>query len=61
MTGYEKFLVRHMSAERRRQLFWFCVYCGRPCIGQVCPAHRDLPEVDPFYGPTRFGLERVAA
>jgi hypothetical protein len=32
----------------RRTMPSRCVYCGAPCRGSVCYAHRDLPLRDPL-------------
>lgn len=39
--------VAAIAAEREVRLYRECLYCGRPCRGLACSAHRDLLVLDP--------------
>ena len=35
-------LARRLVAQRNRNPYRRCCYCGTPCYGQACHLHRDL-------------------
>ncbi len=41
--------MRELIGEHPKRLFRTCGYCGRPCVGPACAAHRDLLALDPHY------------
>ena len=43
-------LTKAITTERPKRTYGQCHYCGRPCLGQTCAAHRKLVEMDPNMG-----------
>lgn len=46
MTSAARQLTKQVVAETPRAGFATCAYCGRPCFGFACSAHRDLPQLE---------------
>lgn len=46
----ERDLARTAVGQRGPRLYGRCDYCGVPCVGPTCAAHRDLLALDPNYG-----------
>jgi hypothetical protein len=56
--------VAAIATQRIPRVYRQCVYCGHPCRGLSCPAHRDLLLVDPNFYTLRLrtgGAERKQA
>ena len=42
-------LTKALVGERPKRVYRECHYCGRPCIGTTCAAHRKLLQLDPNF------------
>jgi hypothetical protein len=42
-------LTRALVAQRERCAYGSCAYCGHPCLGRACTAHRPLLKLDPHF------------
>lgn len=42
-------LVRSVVTQPEHADYGRCDFCGSPCYGRTCPAHRDVP--DPYQLP----------
>lgn len=43
-------LARTLVAQRDTAAYRRCPYCGTPCYGATCRAHRDLPALEQHRG-----------
>lgn len=43
----DRLLVRDLVKSGAESLYRHCDYCGAPCTGRACHAHKDLPHVEP--------------
>lgn len=39
-------LTKTLIAERPKRVYGQCNYCGRPCLGRTCAAHRKLQQLE---------------